>query len=462
MNIVNSLVKLKVVPYFLLVIILALHSFILTRLLFFPYPELFVYPYLTNKGLIPYKQIFDQHFPGLLFLPINLNNLGMTTPETARIWLVGIVLLTQLLIFFISKKIYLNTKLSLFACVFYLIWQPFLEGYVLWIDNFLPLFLLPAFYFLYFGLTRRKNLNLFLAGLFLGICILFKQMAIPLSAMLFLVLVFYHQPVRTLTFYLIGLIPIPLLLIIYFVMIQDFKEFFYWTVVFNLTTFVIYGKKLPSLSGLIKIIGIYSPIIFFPKLKDQKLIVILLVFIFGSLSGDFARFDFVHFQTSLPFIAILSTGLCLRTLNYKIFRWLILIYIAMTCFWLVSFYKGHLSSQIMFFDSQTYQIAFEIKKRSSTNDEIFILGPPPHLYQISDRIPAGRIFVFQFPWFLRVSQDKFLQALKSSQPKLIVRDNSVVIEGNSVTSFASDLESYINQNYIIINRIGTIEFLTKK
>src|SRR3989338_3479932 len=72
--------------YLFLGLILLTHILILSKLIYFPYPELFIYPYLTNHGLKPYSQIIDQHFPGLMFLPLNLDNLGMTTPEIARIW----------------------------------------------------------------------------------------------------------------------------------------------------------------------------------------------------------------------------------------------------------------------------------------------------------------------------------------------------------------------------------------
>ncbi|MBI2086444.1 hypothetical protein HYT74_03830 [Candidatus Daviesbacteria bacterium] len=127
---------------FVLLIIILAHIFILSKLIFFPYPELFVYPYLTNKGLLPYSQILDQHFPGLMFLPVNFDNLGMNDEVSARFWLFGIVFLTHVLLFLISKT-YLGAKRALLVNFLYLIWQPFFEGWVLWIDNFLPLFLLP-------------------------------------------------------------------------------------------------------------------------------------------------------------------------------------------------------------------------------------------------------------------------------------------------------------------------------
>ncbi|MDO8785252.1 MAG: hypothetical protein Q7J12_03455 [Syntrophales bacterium] len=96
----------------LLIVILA-HIFILTRLMFFPYPELFIYPYLTNHGLKPYSQILDQHFPGLMFFPINLDNLGMNDEIIARGWSIAIIVLTHLLLYFISSKILKNNKKAL-------------------------------------------------------------------------------------------------------------------------------------------------------------------------------------------------------------------------------------------------------------------------------------------------------------------------------------------------------------
>src|SRR3989338_6622905 len=96
-----------------LILIIIAHLFILSRLIFFPYPEFFVYPYLTNAGLKPYSQIMDQHFPGLLFLPVNFDNLGMNDEFSARIWLMVIVSITQLLIFFVSRAIFKSGKKAL-------------------------------------------------------------------------------------------------------------------------------------------------------------------------------------------------------------------------------------------------------------------------------------------------------------------------------------------------------------
>src|SRR2546423_1150380 len=112
----------------LLILIILIHSFVLTKLQFFPYPELFIYPYLTNNGLKPYQQILDQHFPGLMFLPINFDNLGMTNPDVARIWLIAVVAITQVFLFLIAKSILKSGKKAILVNILYLFWQPFFEG----------------------------------------------------------------------------------------------------------------------------------------------------------------------------------------------------------------------------------------------------------------------------------------------------------------------------------------------
>ena len=440
---------------FLLVAIILVHIFILTKLIYFPYPELFIYPYLTNHGLKPYTQIFDQHFPGLLFLPVNFDNLGMNTPEAARIWSIAIIITVHLMLFYIAAQIFGSRRKALIVNLLFLIWQPFFEGWVLWIDSFLPLILLPAFYFLY----KKK---IFLTGLLLGIGIIFKQAVIPLS---FLVLIYFFWTSRNFKLvlrYLAGLfIPVGLMLT-FLISIGVLADFWFWTVTFNLTTFAKFGRKAPFFSGLVRLAFVYSPILLLPLIKIRKLAVLLMIFILGSLSGDFVRFDFVHFQPSLPFVLLATVAVFSKIWNFKLLRLGILGYIAVVLWWQSVFYKGHISDKVMFFDEQTYGIAQKIKDNTKPQEEIFILGPVPHLYQLSNTLPVGKIFVFQFPWFLMETEGKFMAALENDPPKLIVRDKSVIIEGIPITKFAPKLNQFVDKNYKVFDNIGVTEFLQRK
>ncbi|MBI2596956.1 hypothetical protein HYW41_02255 [Candidatus Daviesbacteria bacterium] len=448
------MLKSKIAIVFLALLII-LHTFLLSRLIFFPYPELFVYPYLTNRGLKPYQQILDQHFPGLMFLPINFDNLGMKTPEVARLWLISVVSFTHLLLFLISSKILKSKFRALLVNLLYLIWQPFFEGWVLWIDSLLPIVLLPAYYALY----KRK---FFLTGLLLGMGIIFKQVLIPLAGLVLIYIFWEMREVRVIRRYLYGL-GLPLVFVTaYLFSIGVLGDFWYWTIVFNMITYVQFGRGMgPSFAHFARValvFGIASFILLKIKTRDAQL---LLIFLFGTLFGLSTRFDFVHFQPALPFAALATAYIFWKLGGSWVVKVFAVGYLLTTVWWLVTFYRGHLGEKILFFDKQTVEVASKIRRYTKNNDKIFVFGAAPNLYQMSDRLPAGDIFVFQFPWFLMAAEDRLLAGIIKDQPQIIVSDRNTEIEGRKISDFAPKLDKYIIQNYHSIDKVGTVSILNR-
>lgn len=441
--------------YLLLGLIILIHVLIFTKLIYFPYPELFIYPYLTNHGLKPYSQILDQHFPGLLFLPINFDNLGMTTPEVARIWSITIVIIIHIMLFLISSEILKSKTKAIFINILYLVWQPFFEGWVLWIDSFLPLFLLPAFYALY----KRY---LFLTGLFLGLGIVFKQVLIPLAGLVMVYIIWKDRNFKTAPVFLVGLfLPVGLMLI-YLGSIGVLKDFWYWTIVFNLTTFAKFGRGIgPTLAHFSRVALVFGTalllLVFQIRKKETQ---ILLIFLLGALSGLSTRFDFVHFQPALPF-ALLATVYAVGRLGI-LGKLGIGVYGAILVWWLIVFYKGHIGDRVISFDPQTKAVASKIKQLIQPGEKIFIFGAAPHLYQMTNTQPAGDIFVFQFPWFLQVAESRILKGVIRDNPNIVVSDKTAVIEGWKITDFAKDIDEYLNANYQKIDSVGTTDILSRK
>lgn len=448
----------------ILFVIILFHGLVISKLIFFPYPELFVYPYLTNHGMKPYQQILDQHFPGLLFLPLNFDNLGMRDAFISRVWLITIVILTQLLLFFISKGLFKSSKKALLVNLLYLIWQPFFEGWVFWIDSILPLILLPAFYAFY------KN-KLFLCGLFLGIGIVFKQTLIPLSFLIMIYLFWKSKKFNLSLIFLSGLVGPVALMILYLTSINVTGDFWYWTIVFNLTTYAKYGTSIPtSFAFIARVLLVYLSSFFGWFGKDKRITLAIFIFLIGSLAGVFDRANFVHFQPSLPF-AILATSLGVYQLHKQnYFKIMIFIYLAITFWWLGIFYKGHISygskllsfgEKVLFFDDQLKLTASKIRQLSKPNDKIFVFGAAPNLYQLADRLPAGDVFVFQFPWFLKIAGGRLLEGIIRDKPEIVISDRTVTIEDQPITEFASQIDEYIQKNYKVIDNVGTIEILRR-
>lgn len=448
----------KALACLILGIILVVHVLILTKLIYFPYPELFIYPYLTNHGLKPYSQIFDQHFPGLMFLPVNLDNLGMNTPEAARIWSISIILIIHLMIFLIGSEIFRSRTKALLANGLFLIWNPFFEGWVLWIDSFLPLLLLPAFYALY----KKK---LFIAGILLGMGIVFKQTIIPLSVLVLIYIFWKTRNLKVCLRFLLGLsVPVSVM-ILYIISIGVFWDFWYWTVFYNLTTYAQSGTKAPPSVGYVtRIVFVYGVSLFAFINWKKEIIPLIFVFIIGSLIGAFERADFVHLQPSLPFV-VLATVYGFGALG-RLGRWgklgIWVGYFVVLVWWLNIFYKGHFGDRVISFDANTKMLAVKIREYTKPGEKIFVFGGEPQLYQMSDTLPAGDVFVFQFPWFLKVAEGRILQGIMLDKPGIIISDRNVIIEGQKITEFAKKIDQYINQNYQKIDKVGTADILQRR
>lgn len=444
----------------LLLLIICMHLYLLKHIIFFPYPELFIYPYLTNQGLLPYKQIFDQHFPGLMFFPINLGNLGMNTPNDARYWQFGTIIFTHLILYYSGKKIFKSEKWALFANLIYFVWQPYMEGYVLWIDVFVVPILLLAFYFL----TKK---SIFLSGLFLGVALLFKQVTLPLISLVLLYLFFTSKGVKNILSFLLGLSVPVITLVIWILKLGIWKEFIFWTVTFNVTTFAQMGRKYPGTSDIIKLLPVYGlSIIIIAYLliirKERKLNFIWIVLFFiGTLAFAYARFDLVHLQPSLVFALLILTYL-IKNLIYKRKYLIAGLYVLVSILITSPRYKILSGSNVLFFGDFEKKVSTEINEITEPNDVIFSMGTFPHIYQWTETLPPGYLFVFQFPWFMHETESIILSAIISNPPKVIVRDKNSTISGIKTTSFMQNINRYIDQNYEVSEFVDSTEILLPK
>jgi hypothetical protein len=445
-----------------LVIICAIHVYILSQLMFFPYPELFVYPYLTNQGLLPYQQIFDQHFPGLFFLPLNFEVLGLTNEYIARYWQYGLVLFTQLLIYIAARKIFKNDLKALLVNILYLAWQPFFQGWVLWINNILTILYLIAFILIIDIPSKTAARRLFVIGFVLGLATLFKQVALLLAGLVGLYLLYKYRVHRLIAFYIGGLI-LPILGIFgYFYSLGILRDFWFWTIQFNLTTYVRLGGSTPDLFSVKRILFALSPTWLAIFSDSKKTAVIVLLFLTGSFLAGGNNFDFTYFQPALPFVC-LATVMALYVLLKKKYGWFVIfLYCLITIKWMLPFYQSHSNDYVFYFDNDTKKTAQVVKALTTPGEEIFVFGVTPLIYQMSETMPAGKVFVYQFPWFLNDAGDRVLRGLQESQPQIIVSDPTVQTKGQVISQFAQPLYTYIYSHYQLKVKIGSIEILEKK
>lgn len=394
----------------MIILIQFVHLLILSLLKFSVPPEFFIYPYLIAKNWLPYAQIIDQHFPGIFLLPPGL------TPQFYQLVLLLIVLSQSFWIYKISQ--------SRLAVAFFAVWQPFFSGSHLWIDTLLPLFTLPALYLF--------SSHVFLSGFLLGMALVFKQSVIVL---ILVALLFSPKKLR---FLISSFLPISLV-IIYFWNRGVLADFYFWTIKFNFQVYPVLARLWPTAKDLIKLS--FPAVLFliaFIKSKNR----LLQLFAFFSLTGLVPRFDFIHFQPAIPFIVILLSQL-------KANKLVLLISIV----WVAFFLRHQFGpGQYQYFDQQTFILASQIHKLTTSGESIFILGAQPHLYVLSDTVPSGSLFSFSLPWYLPLLENRLLAFF----PKLVVVDQGSSVDGRPLSSYAPTLLNYIQSNYQPIYQIGTV------
>lgn len=450
----------KIAILFLGLIVVS-HLFLLSKLIFFPYPELYIYPYLTNHGLLPYKQIFDQHFPGLFFLPLNFAKLGLLNQYDARFWQYGLVTITQFSLFYISAKVLNNKIKALFVALLYLIWQPFFQGWVLWINNIMPIFYLWSFYLFVLFKQRKQIRWIFWSGFLLGIATVFKQVGLLSAGVAGLYLLLSSKSVKTVVLYGSGYM-IPIVGIgLYLLNIGVWSDFWFWTIQFNATTYAQIGGAAPDQISLKRISGVLVPsvLLIFNKINSWQ--ILLLLFILGGFFGGGNNFDFTYFQPVLPLV-------CLATVtvisSIKKVNWLlaaVLLYLLIVWRWLTPFYLTHQGPFVYYFDPDTQKVSELIRSKTRPGEEIFIYGATPLIYQMTDTIPAGKVFVFQFPWFIKDGGDRIFTGLQSSKPKLIVSDPTTRTKDQLISDYSPEINNYIYSNYHLIEKIVTMTILVR-
>lgn len=447
----------------LLAVIIAVHVLILAKMVFFPYPELFLYPYLANHGFLPYKQIFDQHFPSILMLPVNISTFGLTSPATARIFSVGLAGLTQLFIFITGRHIFKNEKLALLANLFYLFIQPIFEGYVLWIDTFIGPVLVAAFYFFWRYFEVKHPSDAFLAGLFIGASILIKQSILPLAAVLAIFFYLKTKSLKATLIYCLG-VAIPVFGLLYWILAKGLlADFYYWTVTFNLNVYSKMAGKFPTLKQLLRVVVFFAPavLIFFTKARSKLVNVVSGIFLLFSLGAAGNRFELVHLQPALPFVALLTASYAQRLKNKKR-RFILGGIFVVLAFLTIYLVRNVISDNIYFFDETTIKTAQEVDGNTTTNQRIFVVGSQPIIYFQADRLPAGGVFSVNVPWNMKIAEDIVLAGIEKDRPALVVRDPSATIDGILVMTYMQKINKFVDANYEFLEKVGANEILIPK
>ncbi len=434
-----------------------IHTTILLQTVFWPASEFRVFPYLTAKGLIPYKEIIDQHFPGIFFLPINLYTLGLATPYGLRFLQLIIVFVTHILLFFVIKKKTVSYRKAFFGAFLYISFQIMYEGYSLWIDSLITPIIFLSFAFLVVP-EHKKPSYYFLSGLFLGIAIVFKQLLFTSLVFLLLYFLIVRKTKKEILHFLFGCF-LPLLYLL-FNGIQKgiIIDFFYWTVIFNGTIY----KQLAFRQPIIKEIILYA-LIFIPSFfalykgmrsKQQYQLTGLLVCYMIPLSlFVIGRYDFMHLQPFIPFAVV--SMIVMLTNKSSLYASLIYGIYAIFIYSTMFFHISSLGKSTTLIDDSYKDTITTIKEFKKQNKTILILNGNYELYQLTNTLPANRLFSYRNQWYLDVIEYHLYKSLQETKPDIIVKQKG--IESNS-----KKIDDFVAKNYSTYSETNRMEFLTIK
>src|SRR5581483_358856 len=253
--------------FYLFISILTLHLILLFRLRFTAWPEMLSFPYLLNHGFIAYKDMVHAYPPLLISILASLFKAFGYNIWVLKIFSWTTILLNDILIFLIVRKITKKDNPALFSIFIYSILEPILEGNMVWPD----LFIIP---FLLCGCLFLIDNKYFWSGIFFSLSLLTKQSAIFYLLAAFIWILTQKKNVKNITNYMFG-VSLPILLLLFYLFYTNsFNEFVNWTIIYPSrywTKFPGYVELSPTLRENIILLILFAPLVYFIFMAKKKL-----------------------------------------------------------------------------------------------------------------------------------------------------------------------------------------------
>ncbi len=427
--------------------LLLIHLFILLHLQFIAWPEMFSYPYLINNGFDLYKDIGLPYQPLFSLLLVWLYQLFGNSINVLENITWVIVLISDVLIFFISLKIIGKKLESLLPLGFFVILQPLMDGANLWFDlGTVPFILLAIFFFVY---TKGLKRYLFL-GFFLCLACLVKQQTAVYLPFIFIYLLIIKKIKESSIFFIGSLIPIVITLI--FVISKGiFSDYFFWSV---LVPLVWYPKfpgyaHFPNKLQVIEAGLLFGPGIFW-SLKNwlkskEELKVIFLIFAALFITA-IPRFEFFRFQEALAAYIVLIAVMFRDKYKFSI---LLGIALAASLFFIRTNF-GNFPPR--FYGPDDFVLAQKIDSMTSPSDKIFLLNIDSLKYVLANRLPP-KPWIDNYVWYMEIPgiQEKVITGFEKETPKYIFRKSPQLGNWYDLGTYEpKKLVDYMMKNYKMI------------
>ncbi len=401
---------------------------------FFLSIEFTLYPYLTSHGLLPYKNLVDQHFPSLFFGAFSLPLFSASSSIPLTILFLALLLATNILLFIFFKKNQINHPTIWVLC--YTLVSFYFSGNILWVETFVTLAMV-----LYLCLYNSPKIYLqVLLGILLSQMILMRPTLIP-AIILLAIATKFNTPI------LIGSALGLSISTGYLLYHQLFSDFWQAVVVFNREVYPSQAKILPSLRQVLTMSLIFVPT-FVVGLKNHKYLLLLVTS--ATILLAYPRFGFEHLQ---PFI--LMSFVTLAVSQKKLPQIPVLLTIIFLILNLISISKNTYGNY--FYQPNIIKIGREIGQSSYRN--LYLFGASDLLYPLSGKLPPHNYYLPSLPWYLNYPEYQKLLLESLNQPDtLILVDTDFSVDGIKLIKSSKEVYEYITINFDLVKQDGNYQY----
>jgi hypothetical protein len=386
---------------------------------FFISTEFWLYPYLISKGLTPYKDLIDQHFPGVLFGPVSFTTFRIDTMQEAILAELIFLCLLGLISYawFVKhNQEYHAAFLSiLFVCGYYL-----LDGNHLWIEQWSLILLITSLH-----LVNRNGKSNYLGGFLLAFAVINRPFVIGWSILIFLL-----SKDKTKT--IIGALTYLSIACIWIYKNGGF-ELLHQAVAFSKTTYVSLATKVPTGNEVIKALVVITPFLYLMRRQP----VLWLAAILG-LFGAWPRFELYH----LTPILISSFFVRIDKKNFRV------LFAAATCLFVLALLKTKpFARENFYIQNDTLKLANMVAAYDSPY--LYLFGGPDQIYVLSNKTPAGNYYLPSLAWYHHEEEyvARQIAALENQQGELVVVNSNSVVDGRNLIDSSPRIYNYIVTHY---------------
>src|SRR3989344_1391847 len=384
----------------MILILLLVHLLMLINTQFTLWPEIVVYPYLINNDFLLYKDIINPYPPLLTWFLAFFTKIFEYVPSTYQILTWAVILIIDLSIYTITKKLFKRRSYQLTSTLFFIILSiPFgVNG--LWFDLVQTPLILWALYFFYEFLNSKAKSSL------------------KLNFVFFL----EHGTLTNFAFW-----------VFYFPALLASK----------MSGYIL----LPSIKQIVVVFALF--VLFLPTIL-KKSHVLFLITAAALILFAYPRFDYFHLIPVLSAIAVVFGPNSEYFKKLKIaprgFSLIALIFLGLFTY---RYFQNHWQKEVRFFEQDVFENARVIDLLVEENDKVYLQNAPDQLLSLSGTLPT-KPWADDFPWYLEVAnlQNRVRDELEAEKPRFIIFQPYLKVKKYELGSYRpDDIADYIDNNY---------------